>query len=123
MSLAEAGPGAKSPYGQDSEIVNLSRSLREILQLSQQKLGSLLQVSVRTVSRWESGTAAPDASVRMRLVRLKRIVEERLKLDPDVESAIIWLTTPRAIQCRPIDLLSIANESEHELRHLYDAAK
>jgi len=91
--------------------------------MSQQRLAELLQVSVRTVSRWECGDVEPDAATRKRIDRLSKIVEERLKVNPVIEEVIRWLTTPRSIECSPVDLISTANQSDRGLRHLYDQAK
>jgi transcriptional regulator with XRE-family HTH domain len=84
---------------------SIVKGLRRDLDISQQQLAALLQVSIRTVSRWECGAVEPDGDLRRRIVRLREIIDKRLRIDRDPESVIAWLTTPQLITCIPIDLL------------------
>jgi transcriptional regulator with XRE-family HTH domain len=63
-------------------------------------------VSVRTVSRWERGAVEPDPELKKRLLRLKNIVERRLRIDHDPERVLHWLTSPLLIRCPPVELLA-----------------
>jgi DNA-binding transcriptional regulator YiaG len=82
------------------------KALRDELELSQQAFAELLRVSVRTVSRWESGAVQPDPDLKKRVGRLQRMVSRRLRIDRDPEAVRTWLTTPQTVQCVPVDLLS-----------------
>jgi transcriptional regulator with XRE-family HTH domain len=105
--MSSHGTEGKGPHGHRKRgSVALTKALRTELDLSQQQLAELLRVSVRTVSRWECGTVEPDPDLRKRIVRLRRLVDSRLKVDRDPESVLLWLTTPQPVQCVPVDLLS-----------------
>jgi DNA-binding transcriptional regulator YiaG len=90
----------------DWQSRELVRSLRTALGLSQERLAQLLNVSVRTVARWESGLVEPDRELKKRLVLLERIVEQRMGVNEDPEAVISWLTSPQLFECNPLDLLS-----------------
>lgn len=49
------------------------RSLRARLNLSQERLGALLNVSFATINRWESGTVKPQ---RAQLEALEKLIQE-----------------------------------------------
>jgi len=48
------------------------RTLRRVLQLSQQQFARRFQIPLATVSDWESGRAAPDATARAYLRLIAR---------------------------------------------------
>ena len=80
-----------------------------MLGISQEELARLLRVSTRTVSRWESGFTIVDGDVRGRLTRLKRIIDDRLKLGDEPRTIMNWLQTPTSVtvRCAPLELLSM----------------
>ncbi|MBF0548631.1 MAG: transcriptional regulator [Candidatus Riflebacteria bacterium] len=60
---------------------NLTSSIRESLGLSTEKLGQLLQVSSRTIARWEERVNIPrNSSQILRIHKLKEIVDIGLKV-------------------------------------------
>jgi DNA-binding transcriptional regulator YiaG len=99
----------------DQATKELVRSLRADLGLSQERLAHLLGVSVRTIARWEAGAVEPDPEIKNRILRLKRIVGQRLETTRDPEAVMSWLTSPQWFECNPLDLLS-SRRAEQILR-------
>ncbi|MFQ5781228.1 MAG: antitoxin Xre/MbcA/ParS toxin-binding domain-containing protein [Nitrospiria bacterium] len=82
-------------------------SIRAALQLSQEAFARMLQVSVRTIVRWEKEGDEPPALERERLElihELARIAGEIMEKD-DIPA---WFSTPKAAFSgkKPLDLLS-----------------
>lgn len=61
-----------------AEVVDLARSLRQKLNLSQASFAAKLGVSVRTVNRWENGHAHPS---KMALRLLEEMVNQ-MQVEP-----------------------------------------
>ncbi len=51
------------------------RAIRRALGVSQERMARLLDVSVRTVERWERGGLPLDSGVRERVARLREVAE------------------------------------------------
>jgi len=70
--IAEGKPGEgmtyQPPSNNDFQI--RFRQVRKDLKLTQKAMAENLQVSLRTVQRYENGTASPDAVILERLSRL-----------------------------------------------------
>ena len=95
---------------QNEPIGALSRSVRADLGLSQERLGRLLDLSYRTVSRWESGvdkTNGVQSRDQLRLSRLHSILEH-LPENMLSRDRLQWLTVPnRKLESgTPIDLIA-----------------
>ncbi|WP_309245580.1 helix-turn-helix domain-containing protein [Desmonostoc muscorum] len=59
--------------GKSLKIADLIRQLRQQLELSQEKFAAKLGVSLRTVNRWENGSAVPS---RMALKLIEEMLEK-----------------------------------------------
>ncbi len=85
---------------------SLAASIRFRLHVSQEHFARLLDVSNRTVSRWEQPNGRPDTSSREILERLHGVVDLiGTSMEPPV--LVRWLSTPKQElkDCTPIDLL------------------
>jgi len=80
--------------------------LRRLLQLTQEDYARLLDVTVRTVARWEVGATEPSPATKERLEYLLRLSKSLGKL---IEKKRIaqWLTTPNPefLNQPPLDLV------------------
>jgi len=82
------------------------QKLRRLLQLSQEDYARLLDVTVRTVVRWEVGATEPNPATQEKLEYLFRLSKSLGKL---IERKRIaqWLTTPNPefLNQPPLDLV------------------
>jgi transcriptional regulator with XRE-family HTH domain len=62
MAVKSSGPKLLDP-----------RNIRQSLDLSRERIGSLLHVSAKTYERWEKGEASPSEQHRASLAKLKEI--------------------------------------------------
>jgi transcriptional regulator with XRE-family HTH domain len=74
---------------------SIVRGLRDRLELSQEGLARLLNVSLRSVSRWELGKAQPDGFMHDRLLRLRDIVDS-VPRDVPGPDLVRWLSSREA---------------------------
>jgi DNA-binding transcriptional regulator YiaG len=80
--------------------------LRKLLRLSQEDFARLLDVTLRTVVRWEVGAAVPNPATREKLEYLLRLAHQ-LENVIDPEHIARWLTTPNPefLDQPPLDLV------------------
>lgn len=72
-----------------------AKRLRKTVGMSQGRFAAALGLSLRTISRWETGKTSPRALTRQRLQDLDRLIDRASEvLSP--ESVGLWLTTPNA---------------------------
>lgn len=85
---------------------NPSLKVRTLLHLSQERFARLLDVSSRTVVRWEKGDGQPDPYMQKKLHRLEQVVN---KVSKNGEPHVIlkWLEKPDSDLrgYAPLDLL------------------
>ncbi len=74
----------------DKEIKNL----RNRLGCSQQEFANMVNVGIRTISRWEHNEAHPRALAIDKLYRLRRLAEKIQEIFETEEDAVEWLNTP-----------------------------
>jgi DNA-binding XRE family transcriptional regulator len=83
--------------------------LRKRLRLTQEGLGRLVEVTARTVARWEAGEVEPEPFLAGKIRGLEKVV---LKLEKagDPETIVRWLEKPASEfnGYPPIDLLGSA---------------
>jgi putative toxin-antitoxin system antitoxin component (TIGR02293 family) len=102
----KATSGGGKPYldlGDSSNVVAVVRRgvaagiyqwLKESLEVSDQRLSSVIRISQRTVKRrLGEGRFHPDESER--LVRLTRLTERAREVLVDLEGARVWLKSPQ----------------------------
>jgi len=95
-------------------------SLRQRLELSQERMGRLAGVSMRTVARWENGDVEPEPLLKKRLAGLTAVVRA-LESVGDPADIVGWLETPdpRFHNQPPVDLLG----SSHATAELLESIK
>ncbi len=95
-------------------------SLRQKLELSQERMGRLAGVSMRTVARWENGDVEPEPLLKKRLAGLS-VVVRALEHMGDPADIVGWLETPdpRFHNQPPVDLLG----SSHATAELLESIK
>ncbi len=77
-------------------IASKVRYLSDLLQLSQDEVGSIVGSSARTVARWSAGDAEPQRQARERLLQLVFVGEQVSKvLKP--EHANLWIFSPNGM--------------------------
>ena len=96
------------------------RLLRQKLELSQERMGRLAGVSMRTVARWENGDVEPEPLLKKRLAGLTAVVRA-LESVGDPADIVGWLETPdpRFHNQPPVDLLG----SSHATAELLESIK
>ena len=95
-------------------------SLRQKLELSQERMARLAGVSMRTVARWENGDVEPEPLLKKRLAGLTAVVRALERLG-DPADIVGWLQTPdpRFHNQPPLDLLG----SSHATAELLESIK
>lgn len=92
---------------QDLAPSSAIESIRSTLQLSQETFARVLQVSVRTIVRWEKEGDAPPALERERLELIHELirVSEEIMEKSDIPA---WFSRPKTTFSgrKPLDLLS-----------------
>ncbi|MEW6232821.1 MAG: antitoxin Xre/MbcA/ParS toxin-binding domain-containing protein [Chloroflexota bacterium] len=85
------GPGIRPGPFDASE----AKRLRKAVGISQGRFAAALGLSLRTISRWETGKTSPRGPTRQRLQDLDRLIDRASEvLSP--EGVGLWLTTPNA---------------------------
>lgn len=80
-------------------FVDLGRYIDRILQdlgLSRVELAQALEVSERSIKRWQAGKSFPQYESRARLEELNALADRLLMSFPDVHSIHDWLRAPNA---------------------------
>lgn len=97
-------------------------SIRGALQLSQEALARILDLSVRTIVRWEGGEEPPPLE-RERLELISEAVEMAKEIMKP-EDLPIWFSSPKEALSghRPLDLLSSFKEIQ-QVRELLEKAR
>lgn len=76
-----------------SAVSNRTRSVTEVIGLTQEDVAEIAGTSTRTVSRWWSGASTPQPAKQQRLRELAYVAEELARvLEP--EAAREWLLSP-----------------------------
>jgi transcriptional regulator with XRE-family HTH domain len=78
------------------ELDSFIDRLLENLGLSKAELAQALDVSERSIKRWQAGRSFPQYESRARLVELERLAERLLMSFPDLSSIHSWLRAPNA---------------------------
>lgn len=83
-------------------------ALRAQLGLSQEALAQVLEVSVRTVARWERREARPSPLAQRRLALLLDLLQKARALFKREQDAAAWLSTPNPLlgDKTPLDRLA-----------------
>lgn len=94
-------------------------SLRQKLELSQERMANLAGVSMRTVARWENGDVEPEPLLKKRLAGLMAVVRA-LERVGDPSDIVGWLETPdpRFHNQPPLDLLGSAHATAELLESI-----
>ncbi len=66
------------------------------LGLTQDEIGSIVDASARSVSRWSSGEVVPQRLNKQRLVELAYVAEAVMEVLPS-EEANLWMFTPNRL--------------------------
>lgn len=94
----------------ESDVTTLSGVLDDLIETSVVDAGDLAQVTgstARSVSRWTTAKVSPRRDAEDRLLELKAVVDQLLRVLND-ESARLWLRSPiPALDWqKPLDLIS-----------------
>jgi len=94
-------------------------ALRKKLKLTQERLARLLEVSSRTVARWESDESEPEPFVARKLRGIERVAQ-KLERSSDPEKIVKWLELPESElgHYAPVDLLGSAWATNELLNRL-----
>jgi transcriptional regulator with XRE-family HTH domain len=93
-----AGVIAMRSAGVDTSV-ELDRYIDRILEslgLSRAELAQALEVSERSIKRWQAGKSFPQYESRARLEELDALADRALASFPDVPSIHAWLRAPNA---------------------------
>ena len=82
---------------EQQKVGGFLKELRKERNMTQQQLAEQLNVSTRTVSRWETGTNMPDISVLVELaefynVSIPEIIDGERKMDKEVKETALKLS-------------------------------
>jgi len=95
---------------------NPTFTVRTLLKLSQERFARLLDVSNRTVARWEKGGGHQDPYMQKRLFRLEQVVR-KIARNGEPREIVNWLEKPD-VDLKghsPLDLLGSAYATEELL--------
>jgi len=110
----------RSKHNREAITPRTIASLRQKLELSQERMARLAGVSMRTVARWENGDVEPEPLLKKRLAGLAAVFRA-LESMGDPADIVEWFETPdpRFHNQPPVDLLG----SSHATAELLEAIK
>ncbi len=107
---------------QEIACASTIESIRSVLQLSQEAFARVLQVSVRTIVRWEKEGDAPPAleKERLELIHELTLISEEIMEKNDIP---LWFSRPKVAFSgkKPLDLLSTFRGIQQVREHLDQA--
>ena len=98
-----------------TSIGNYIASKRRALNLTQEQLAEKLQVSNKTISKWENGKCMPDYSIIQKLCEILKVSLAELMDGEDMSDESVRLYDDEQI----LDLLRRTQELEYQKKVLY----